>query len=208
LRKANNALRIYHQPSQDVSKVRFLHTSFDSPNIDIYINSERIIRDLPFNQASNILDLKPGKYYIDIYPAGNMVDSVVNKKITVEAGQSYTLTTLDSVKKMRLLSFINQPLVPFNEAKVRFIHLSPNLQSVDIAVKNRDVVFPNVSYKQATNYLGLYPMTVDLEVREAGSRNVILPMPKLQFKPNETYTIVFTGLIDGDPTLQIIILRD
>jgi hypothetical protein len=51
-------------------------------------------------------------------------------------------------------------------------------------------------------------MTVDLEIREAGSRNVILPMPKLQFKPNETYTIVFTGLTNGDPHLQIIILKE
>jgi hypothetical protein len=208
MRKANSSLRYNTSTFQDIARIRFLHTSFDSPNIDVYVNSERVVRDLPFKQVSNGLNLKPGKYHIDIYPAGNMVHSVLNKKITIEAGKSYTLTTIDTVKKMRLLSFTNQPLVPLNEAKVRFIHLSPDMQAIDVAVKNRDVVFPNVTYKQATDYLGLTPMTVDLEVREAGSRNVILPMPKLQFNPNETYTIVFAGLTTANPNLQVIILRD
>jgi hypothetical protein len=208
MRKANNSLRIYNPVSLDAAKIRFLHTSFDSPNIDVYINSERVIRDLPFKEVSKAFDLKPGKYFIDLYPAGNMVNSLLNKKITVEAGQSYTLTTIDSVKKMRLLSYPNQPFVPFNEAKIRFIHLSPDMQAIDIAVKDRDVIFPNISYKQATNYLGLTPMTVDLEVREAGSRNVILPMPQFQFNPSGTYTIVIVGLTNTAPNLEVLILND
>lgn len=208
MRKANDSLRIYTNTGPAVSKIRFLHTSIDSPNIDIYINSERVVRDLPFKQVSSVFDLNPGKYHIDIYPTGNMVDSVLNKTLSIESGKSYTLTAIGSVKKMRLLSFMDSPLVPLNEAKVRFIHLSPDLIPIDIAVRNRDVVFPNISFKQATEYLGLTPMTVDLEVREAGSRNVILPMPKLQFKPNESYTIVLAGQTSNDPNLQIVILKD
>ena len=208
MRKANDTLRIYHPVSQDAAKIRFLHTSFDSPNIDVYINSERIIRDLPFKEISKAFDLKPGRYFIDLYPAGNMVDSLLNKKITIESGQSYTLTTIDSVKKMRLLSYLNQPFVPFNQAKLRFIHLSSDMQAIDVAVKDRDVLFSNLSYKQATDYLGLTPMTVDLEIREAGSRNVILPFSQLQFAPNGTYTLVIVGLTNTHPALEMIILND
>jgi Domain of unknown function (DUF4397) len=158
--------------------------------------------------ASNYLALKPGKHHIDIYPTGNSVDSVLNKRITIEPGKSYTLAAIDSVKKMRLLPYLNQPEVPPNESKIRFLHLSPDTGSLDIAVKDRDVVFPNLSYKQATDYLGIMPMTVDLEVREAGTKNVVLPMPKAQFRPNETYTIVLIGLSKGDPAFQAMILKD
>ena len=42
---------------------------------------------------------------------------------------------------MRLLVFENQPRVPINESKVRFIHLSPDTPPLDIAVKDRDVDF-------------------------------------------------------------------
>lgn len=194
--------------SQEAAKVRFLHTSPDAPNVDIYVNGQIALKNLPFKQVSNYVSLKAGKYHIDIYPAGNMIDSVLNKKITVEAGKSYTLATIDSVKKLRLLVYENQPEVPANEAKMRFIHLAPITQAVDIAVKERDVVFPNVQYKQSTEYLGLTPMTVDLELREAGSKNILLPLPKAQFRANETYTIVFIGLSEGSPELQAIVLTD
>lgn len=109
---------------------------------------------------------------------------------------------------MRLLIYLNQPEVPLNEAKVRFIHLSPDTPPLDIAVKDRDVIFPKVSYKQATEYLGLTPMTVDLEVRMSGSKEIVLPMSKVQFKTNDSYTIVFLGLSKGTPGFQFISIKN
>jgi hypothetical protein len=206
--KANNSLPHPTRTMVEPAKVKILHTSPDAPNIDVYINDRKMIKDLPFKQVSNVLALAAGKYHIDIYPSGNMTDSVLNKKITIEPGMSYTLAAIDFVKKMRLLSYINQPGVPLNETKVRFIHLSPGTFPMDIAVKDRDVTFPNVSYKQSTVYLGLTPMVVDLEAREAGSKNLVLPLPRVHFKANETYTIVFVGLTTEIPKLQAIILKD
>ncbi|TWE06083.1 uncharacterized protein DUF4397 [Neobacillus bataviensis] len=208
MNKAMNLNRSPVQALQGDAQVRFLHTSPDSPNVDIYINGSRVIKDLAFTKVSQNLRLKAGKYHIDIYPAGNMIDSVLNKNLTVEEGKSYTLTTIDSVKKMRLLVFLNHPEVPINEAKVRFIHLSPDSPALDIAVKERDVIFPMVQYKQATEYLGLTPMTVDLEARTAGSKDLLLPLTKASFKPNESYTIVFLGLSQDKPELQYISIKD
>lgn len=208
LRKANESIRKDQPAGTKDAAIRFLHTSFNAPNMDVYINGNRLVKDLPYKQVSLYLTLKPGKYHIDLYPTGNMTDSVLNKKVTIEAGKSYTLAAIDSVKKMRLLSYENQPVVPWNESKVRFIHLSPDAGPMDIAVKNRDVVFPNIVYKQATDYLGLTPMTVDLETRQAGTRNVFLPMPHVQFNPNETYTIVITGLNKDKPELQAVVIKE
>lgn len=201
-------MRNTSEENLEAGKVRFLHTSPDAPNVDIYVNGQPAFKNLSFRQVSNYLVLKTGKYHIDIYPTGNMIDSVLNKKITVESGKSYTLATIGPVKKLRLLPYINQPEVSLNEAKIRFIHLSPDTEDLDIAVKDRDVVFSKLSYKHATEYLRLTPMTVDLEVREAGRKTIILPMPKAQFMPNETYTIVFLGLSGDKPGFQAMILKD
>ena len=86
---------------------------------------------------------------------------------------------------------------------MRFFHLVYDIPALDFAVKDRDVVFPTVSFQQVTDYLGLTPMTVDLELR-AGSKQIILPMPKLKFKANETYTIVMIGS-EKAPSLTIIV---
>jgi hypothetical protein len=208
MNKAMNFMRSIPQPLQLEAKVRFLHTSPDSPNVDVYINGKRVIRDLPFKNVSAVLSLTAGKHHIDIYPTGNMVDSVLNKKITVEPGKFYTLAVIDPMKKMRLLVFQDQPRVPVNESKVRFIHLTPDTPPLDIAVKDRDVIFPKVSYKQVTEYLGLTPMTVDLEAKEADTKTVLLSMPKVQFMPNESYTIVFVGLANVQPEFQFIMIKD
>ncbi|MDR7075404.1 hypothetical protein J2Y03_000392 [Neobacillus niacini] len=209
LKYMNKAMMVRDpQQTQVEGKVRFLHTSPDAPDVDIYINGQMKVKKLPFRVASNYLALKPGKYHIDIYPTGNSVDSVLNKKITVEPGMTYTLAIIDSVKKLRMLPYVNQPHVPPNESKIRFLHLSPDTGALDFAVKDRDVVFPNISYKQASEYLGIMPMTVDLEVREAGTKNVVLSMLKAQFRPNETYTIIMIGHSKGEPALQAMVLKD
>ncbi|MED3563650.1 DUF4397 domain-containing protein [Bacillus xiapuensis] len=208
INKAFNIMRIHSQHMQAESKIRILNTSPDAPNLDIYINGKRVVRDLSFKEAAQALTIRPGKYHVDIYPAGNMVDSVLNKKITIEPGKSYTWAVIDPSKKMRLLVYLNQPEVPMNEAKIRFIHLSPDTHALDVAVKDRDVIFPKVAYKQATEYLALSPMTVDLEAREAGTKNVILPMPHSHFKANEVYTVFFVGLSTGNPELQSIIIKE
>jgi hypothetical protein len=49
---------------------------------------------------------------------------------------------------------------------------------------------------------------VDLEIREAGTKTIVLQMPKAQFRPNETYTIVLIGLSKEDPALQAMIVKD
>ena len=91
------------------------------------------------------------------------------------------------------------------ESKMRFLHLATDTPSLDLAVKDRDVVFPNVSFLHVTDYLGLTPMTVDLELRQVGLTDVILPIPKLQFKANEAYTVVLIGL---EKALSISVIKD
>ncbi len=206
IKNMNKALQMrnnQHQPLAD-SMVRFLHTSPDAPNFDIYINGQLTLKNLPFKQISTYFSLKAGKYHIDIYPTGNMVESVLNKKITVETGKSYTLAAIDPVNKLRLLAYHTEPVVPANESKIRFIHLAKDIEPVDFAVKDRDVVFPNVAYKKASDYLGITPMTVDLELREAGTKNVTLSIPKAQFMPNQAYSII---LIYKDHP-EIIFIKD
>ncbi len=108
---------------------------------------------------------------------------------------------------MQLLPYLDDPTVPSGETKVKFIHLSPDAPAVDIAVKGGDVIFPDISFKQATDYLGLTPMTVNLEARVAGSKNSVLSVPNVKLSPNQAYTIVAVGLANGTPELEALLLK-
>ncbi|MCP3738883.1 DUF4397 domain-containing protein [Rossellomorea sp. BNER] len=189
------------------SYVRFLHAAPEVPSVDVYVNANLVLRNVSFKEVSDYLTLPPGKYHIDIYPAGNSVTTIISKKVSVEAGKIYTLATVGTGNKLQLLPYLDDPNVPSGETKARFIHLSPDAPAVDIAVKGGDVVFPKASYKQATEYLGLSPMTVNLEARVAGSKNVILSIPKVKLEADEAYTIVAIGFVEGNPELETIILK-
>ncbi|NMD72263.1 DUF4397 domain-containing protein [Bacillus sp. DNRA2] len=199
--------RLPEQASLGTGIIRVLHGSSDTGNIDVYINAIRVFRNLPYKEVSHYLSLPSGKYHLDIYPAENQVTSILNKRITVEPGKIYTLPMIGSENKLRLLSFEDHLHVPEGESKFRFIHLSPRTQAIDVAVVKGDVVFPKVSFKEATPYLGITPMTVDLEIRNAGTKQVILPLHQLQFNPNEVYSIVATNSQHNEHSFETFIIR-
>lgn len=185
------------------AKVRFVHASFNTPKVDIYINGVRVLKDFEHKDVSNYLSLTAGKYQVDVYPAGNMVATVLSRKIIVEQGKPYTFIFSGDEKKLKWLSVEDDYRLPKNETKVRFIHLAESSPALDIAVKGRDVIFPHLSYRKHTSYLALSPMTVDLEARLAGTNEVTLSIPQLQLKPNRVYSVL---IIDSEPNLEVIII--
>ncbi len=189
------------------ASVRFLHLSIESPNVDIYINSMKVISNMQVKQVSKYLPLPRGQYFIDIYPAENQVSTILSKKITIHSGKVYTLPIIGMDNKFRMLSIEDQPNVPHGESKVRFIHLSPFTQPLDLAVVKGDVVFPKISFKNATGYLGLTPMTVNLEIREAGTKQVLFPLHNLQVKENQVYSIIAAGGIRGESSFETLMLK-
>jgi hypothetical protein len=202
----NNMTPSGEETQQKAAKVRIVHASPDAGPVDIYVNGTRILRDFPYKEASDYLSLPAGRYQVDIYPAGNMVSTVLSRKVTVESGKIYTVAAAGNAAKLKLVILEDHPAVPSGETKIRFVHLSPDAPAVDIAVKNRDVIFPNISFRQASRYLALTPMTVDLEARIAGTSNVALSIPRVQFKADQVYTLLAVGSVAREPELEAIIL--
>jgi hypothetical protein len=193
--------------SSQPSYIRLLHAVPDIPNVDIYINTNRVLRDVNFKDISDYLTLPAGKYHIDIYPAGTGVSTLISKKVKIEPGTIYTFAAAGNSNKLQLLPYIDEPSVPRGETKLRFVHLSPDTPAVDIGVKGGDTVFSDISFKQVSDYLILTPMTVNLEARKAGTKDKILDIPNVKLNANQPYTLVAAGLTEGTPELEILLLK-
>jgi hypothetical protein len=205
MQKAIHGVRTHRENGP--AYVRVLHAVPDAPNVDVYLNGNAVLNNVAFKEVSEFMQLPAGKYHIDIYPAGTSVNTIISKKVAVEAGKTYTLAAVGKGQKLQLLPYITDPFVPAGETKVRFIHLSPDAPAVDIAVQKGDVIFPNTTFKQETDYLGLTPMAVNLEVRAAGTKNAVLKVPNVTLKPNQTYTIFAVGLLGGTPELEALLVK-
>jgi hypothetical protein len=187
------------------ANIRFLQAVNDTQYVDVFVNKELAVQMLPFQGVSDYFSLQPGTYTIDIRSSNGRKNMLLSTNIIIQSGQIYTLAAVGIGENTELFIVRNRPEVPFGEAKMRFLHLASELQALDFAVKDRDVVFPHVSFQQITDYLGLTPMTVDLELRIVGSKKVIFPMPKLKFNANEACTIV---LIGSEKELSITMIID
>ncbi|PGT91596.1 MULTISPECIES: DUF4397 domain-containing protein [Bacillaceae] len=191
---------------QQNSFIRVFHASPDAPGVDVYVNGNKAITNLVFQETTDYLQLPYGRYTIEVYPTGETTQPVLREQLSLTRNTYYTVAATGRVANLKLNVFVDKPYVSPNQAKVRFIHLSPGAPNVDIAVQGGKVLFPNVPYEKATDYLTLSPLTVNLEVRVAGTNNVVLTIPQVQLKAGKTYTAVAVGLAGGNPPLESLFL--
>ncbi|WP_078380302.1 DUF4397 domain-containing protein [Sutcliffiella halmapala] len=194
----------YYQKGK--AKVRLLHTSTNTKSVDVYINNCLLLKDFRFKYSSEYLNLPEGSYQIDIFPEGVSNRPNLTKYLKVIANKSYTLVATDQMDALQLLVISDDEFVHSGETKIRFFHLSPNTPTVDIAIYKGDTIFPHIEYGEVTDYLSLIPMTVDLEVRKVGTKEVTFLLKRVNVKPNLAYTIAIVGLTEENLHLEAIFL--
>jgi hypothetical protein len=176
------------QRQKEYGKIRILHGSESIETVDIYINGIRMFKEVSFKTMSNDLTLPAGKYQIDIYETGKMIDTLCSQKINVESNVYHTFAVSEMDNKLKIYSFPEYPVVPKNETKLRIVQLAETLPTIDIAVQKGDVVFPSINYKGATSYLALYPMSVYLEARNSETKEVIKRFPPMRLEADKAYS--------------------
>lgn len=206
MEKAIHPMRTGQENPIKPAQVRVLHAAPRAPEVDVYVNEMRILQNFAYKNKSDYLSLPPGKYQIDIYPAGQTTSTLLSRKVEVESGKLYTVVATGSNDMLKLLTFEDNPYVPQNESKIRFVHLSFDTPPVDIAVKDGDVVFASLPYRKASDYLNLYPMQVDFEVRAAGSKEAALSLPNTDIQAGIPLSIYIIGSSQGQPNLETLTL--
>ncbi|MGE7906769.1 DUF4397 domain-containing protein [Peribacillus sp. NPDC094092] len=188
--------------------VRFLHAAPTAPSLDVYVNSMLILKSFSYKENNGYLPLPPGKCQLEIYRSGQSTLPLLSGKLVFESGCAYTiaLAPIQANETLKMLPFEDDPFVPPNEAKVRFVQLSVDLLPVDIAVKDGDVVFDQLHFRKASEYLNIHPMIVDFEVRIAGTKEIALPLPNKAFQDNTPSTIYIIGSNRESSTLETLTL--
>jgi hypothetical protein len=94
-------------------------------------------------------------------------------------------------------------------ARIRFVHASPNAPAVDIALADGGpVLFGNIEFKGVGDYIEVPGGAYDLEARLAGTDTVVLSIPGVMVENERVYTAYAMGLVNGDPALQAVLSLD
>ncbi len=192
------------------SYVRILHASPDAPSVDIYANENIIAKNLAYKQLTDYVAVKPGEYTIQVFPAGQKTNPVINTKIEIPPENSITVAAVGMLSDISLLPIFEMymPMVDKRRSYVRFAHLSPNAPVVDITLPDGTLLFSDVSFKEYTDYFYVAPGNYTLQVKPTGTDNVVLTVPNVKLSPGVIYTIYAVGLVGEDPPLDTIISVD
>lgn len=205
----NNSPIIYKQENiikQNLAFIRLVNVLPKKISLDIYVNRTKFISNLTYKESTHYLTLPSGVHFVEIFKTNDLSKPIHSEQINLLAEQNYTIAIGHNFGQNSLFSYMDNNSLPQGEAKIRFINLSPNSPNLDFAVKSGegDVVFQNVPYRKASEYLPISPMTVNLEIRLTGTKMIIFPLYKSKFKENIVYDLISVGCVEEDPRFEVI----
>ncbi len=186
------------------ARLRVLHASPDAPAVDVYLDGAEAISDLSFDDITDYVSVPAGAYTVEVFPASanGTGTPVIDASVTLDGGVDYTVAAVGLLANIEPLVLVDDNSDPAaGQAKLRFVHASPDAPAVDIYADGAGVVVPNAAFKDASGYLGLDAGTYNLEVRAAGTETVALDLPGIVLEEGKTYTAFAVGLLSGTPAL-------
>ncbi len=190
------------------AQFRVLHTVFDAPGIDIYLNGSKAITDLEYKGVTPRTSLDAGTYTVKITRTGES-DSIFSTELNLEAGKNYTLVVVGKLANVSA-KLLEDDLSKLDAGKVRvrLMHTSPDTPAIDVALQNGKILVPNLGFAEFSDYLTVDAATITVELRPAGSTTVALTVPNVELVAGTVYTVVVVGTSSGAPGLAPVVLSD
>ena len=177
----------------NISYVRVLNASPDAPAVDIYINGGLIFKNIKFKDFTEYVQLSMGQYKMEVYPVGQMDKPVLAQNIQVPQKQVITIAATGNFEDLQLIPYIEGDAdgLAMNQSRVRVIHLSPDAPEVDVLI-NGQIVFNNIGFMDATDYIKVVSGTYNIVVNLAGTNDTVLTFSP-QLNSQKVYTIYVVG---------------
>jgi hypothetical protein len=153
-----------------------------------------VLQSVPFKAVSDYLELTPGDHTVQVVAAGTTDPKVIDATVTLSAGAYYTVAARGLLANIAPSVLEDDRSTQAGNARVRFVHTSPDAPAVDITLTDGTVLFPNVSFTQtfeATVPAGTY----DLQVRAAGTSTVVLSFGDVPLQGGTAYSVFAAGTL-------------
>lgn len=191
--------------SPDPVEIRVAHLSPDAPNVDVWVNGSVVLSNVPYEAVSDYLVVDPGTYRIQVTPAGASSPIVIDAELTLQSGVAYTVAATGLLADIAPIVLIDDRQGG-SDVGVRFVHAGPDAPPVDITLADGTILFGNVAFREAEDYINVPAGTYDLQARVAGTDTVALDLPGTML-PAANLTIFAIGRLSDD-SLTVLVAID
>lgn len=185
----------------EMAMVRVAHLSPNAPNVDVYVDDEAVLEDVPYRTVSDYLELEPGTYGVRITAAGDEETVVFEEDVEVAAGE-YTLAAVGELEgenqPFEVLVLEDDVSDPGENARVRVVHAAPDAPEVDLVeAESGDALAEGLAFGDTASFEvpeGQYT----LEVRPAGGEEAVAEFD-VEVAAGSVYTAFAVGYVEpGD----------
>jgi len=191
------------------ARLRAAHLSPDAPAVDVLIDGMPVLTDLAFGEVSAYAPLAAGMVSVMVVASEDPDVVVLEADLELGAGMDYTVAAIGLLEELEPLVLQDDNRVPApGMAHVRFVHAVPDAPAVDIAAQDGPVLFGDVSFGLASDYVPLEEGTYVLEVRPAGDETALMELPAVEVPAGAVITVFAVGLFEGEPAIEVLIVVD
>lgn len=175
------------------------HGAPDAPDVDIFVDNIRR-NNQPFMYASYsdyFNFVSPGNRRFKFTPV-NASNAFIDTALTFKEGEVYSLFLVDRLQDMQLLAVEDSLMITLgaNEAGLRVLQLSPDAPSVDVVLvkSSTNTTFStNMNFKGNTPFKKVASGTHTVQVRKAGSQEMLLAVPNITLETGRNYSFIIRG---------------
>jgi hypothetical protein len=192
------------------AQVRVAHLAPDAPNVDVYVNGDPILTDIPYTTVSEYLSLPAGTQQVTVYATGETTSPVIDTPVKLTAGGAYTVAAVGLVADDSLTAQVYQDDLrspDSGNAKVRVVHASPDAGPVDVIPRGGRALVSGLAFPEASPYAEVPAGSYTLDVNAAGTKKTALTVPDATLASGGVYSAFAVGTVFAD-SLNVLLVQD
>jgi hypothetical protein len=196
--------------AEGTAQVRVAHLAPDAPNVDVYVNGDPVLTDVPYTTISDYLSLPAGTQQVSVYAAGDTTSPVIEAPVEIAAGGAYTVAAVGLVADGSLTAQVYEDDLrspASGNAKVRVVHASPDAGPVDVVPRGGQALVAGLTFPEAPPYAEVPAGNYTLDVNAAGTNQTALTVPDAALASRGVYSAFAVGTVFAD-SLNVLLVQD
>lgn len=182
------------QAQSNPARVRIIHAAQEMPPVDILLDGQRVLANVPFPAISDYLDVPAGQHQVAVVPAGQAASAaLLTTTASFEAGKAYSVAAVGQQDVAVQVYTDDLSAPPAGKAHIRLIHLSPDAPGANVEVVNGPTLATDLAFTEATAYQAVDAGTYNLRLVATGQNTVIVQLPNTTLEAGKIYTVAATG---------------
>lgn len=193
-----------------------VHASPGAPNVDVAVDGNLVLQDVPYGVSSAYLDIDAGNRVVSVFATGSTTP-LLTRLIDAEDGTRYSLVVYDQPSSLKTLLLSDQADVDLgsDQAAVKVVHGSPVAGAVDVYVTTPGAdlssAMPSIANFQLgdqTPYLKLDAVDVQIRITPAGSLDVAYDSGTITLEDGKIWTLIALDATQEKAPVSLLLIDD